>query len=178
MLSLLKKQGEQQQQINQLLETDEKIVARRTDGAKPGHPWHAIDAHGPAYDSGLPTAQAAESKNTKQSGHSQYPRCYQGRGTAPGFLKEASTQSLVVGVDEVGGCPEEPIVVMGLEARCLLNTGAHVPSLTEFYYRQYLESNVKWVDISNIMRVNSSQGLDMWNWMPTSWEEYFLDLGF
>ena len=46
-LSLLKKQGEQlleqQQQIDHLLETYEKGVARTTGGAKPGRPGHAID---------------------------------------------------------------------------------------------------------------------------------------
>ena len=77
----------------------------------------------------------------------------------------------MVGVDEassgstlermVGGCPEATIVVMGAEVRCLLDTGPQVSTLTESYYRQYLESSVKLVDISNILRVNSSQGLDV-----------------
>ena len=61
----------------------------------------------------------------------------------------------------VGGCPEATIVVMGAEVRCLLDTGAQVSTLTESYYRQHLEPNVELVDISSLLMVNSSQGLDV-----------------
>ena len=61
----------------------------------------------------------------------------------------------------VGGCPEATIVVMGAEVRCLVDTGAHVSTITESYYRQHQVSNVKLLDISSILRVSSSQGLDV-----------------
>ena len=77
----------------------------------------------------------------------------------------------VVGVDEAssgstlermfGGCPEATIVVIGAEVRCLLDTGAQVSTITESYYRQHQESNVKLLDICSILRVSSSQGLDV-----------------
>ena len=61
----------------------------------------------------------------------------------------------------VGGCPEATIVVMGAKVRCLLGTGAQVSTITESYYREHPEPNVGLVDISSLLRVNSSQGLDV-----------------
>ena len=74
-------------------------------------------------------------------------------------MDEASSGSMLEIM--VGGCPEATIVVMDAEVRCLVDTVAQVSTLTESYYRKYLESNVKLVDISNILRVNSSHGLDV-----------------
>ena len=74
-------------------------------------------------------------------------------------MDEASSGSTLERM--VGGCQEATIIVMGAEVRCLLDIGAQVSTLTESYYQQYMESNVKLVHISNIMRVNSSEGLDV-----------------
>ena len=75
-------------------------------------------------------------------------------------MDDASSGSTMERV--VGGYPEATsVVVMGAEVRCLLDTWSQLSTLTESYYRQHMESNVKLVDISSIFRVNSSQGSDV-----------------
>ena len=61
----------------------------------------------------------------------------------------------------VAECPEVTITVMGTDVKCIIDTGAQVSTLTEAFYNQHLRSMVDLNDISDILRINTSQGAEL-----------------
>ena len=83
----------------------------------------------------------------------------------------------------VGGCQRQPLLLWVQRYVACWTQWQQVSTLTESYYRQHLEPNVELVDISSLLRVNSSQGLDVpfigyVELDANIMEEYFMDLDF
>ena len=62
----------------------------------------------------------------------------------------------------VGKCPEACVEIGPVKMQCLLDTGAQVSTISEYFYRKYLTENGGHVrDVSQLIRISAAQGLDI-----------------
>ena len=136
----------QQQQINPLLETNAKIVARRTDGAKPGPPGHAIDAARTSIWFEITPSPSNRGDKYQTKGPQAVPSMLPRKKNGPrGFERAFRSEPDGIGVD-------------------VASSGST------------LIFPASWGSIAR--KDWTFHSFDIWSWMPTSWEEYFLDLDF
>jgi hypothetical protein len=74
-------------------------------------------------------------------------------------VESNSGSSLLTNV--FGKCPDAIIQMNGYDVCCLLDTGAQVSTITESYYQKFLSKDVALVDVSQLIHIAGTQGLDV-----------------
>lgn len=57
--------------------------------------------------------------------------------------------------------PETTINIEGVKIKCLLDTGAQVSTITESFYRRYLENKLEVYDLKEIITISAAKGSDI-----------------
>ena len=83
----------------------------------------------------------------------------------------------------IGQCPEVTIFLGGKKIECLVDTGAQVSTITESFFRQHFAEEKDLVDVSMVIRITGSHGLDIpylgyLELSMTVGEQEFPDMGF
>ena len=61
----------------------------------------------------------------------------------------------------VGDCPELKVKVGGVDVGCLIDTGAEVSTITESFYKEFLDQGSEVIDVTSYIRISASQGLEI-----------------
>ena len=75
-------------------------------------------------------------------------------------MGEHSTYGGSIIENAVGNCPEEKVKLGGVDAGCLIDTGAEVSTITESFYKEFLAQGREVIDVTSHIKISASQGLE------------------